>query len=158
MGIGLTLQEVQGWQGQYARMVRWRDRVVAAANGDRSPDELDFLFASFESAFHLRDWLVKSDALSAATLDQFFAAHTEMRICRDIANGFKHYSISRPSVDAEFAVVNQYVPENWPSRYKFPNGEWTVLAGGHQVGLVELAENVAGLWHAFLVRTGLLNA
>jgi hypothetical protein len=56
MGIGQTLQQLEGWHGQYARMLRWQTRVVTAANADRpSPDELDFLLAFFESCFHLRE-------------------------------------------------------------------------------------------------------
>jgi hypothetical protein len=34
MGIGLTLQQVEGWRGQWARVLRWRERVVTAAHGE----------------------------------------------------------------------------------------------------------------------------
>ena len=156
MGIGLTLQQLEGWRGQFSRMLRWRHRVVDAANGDRSVDELDFLLAFFESAHHLRDWLEETSTIQRMELDALIGAHAELGICRDIANGFKHHSISRPSVDAEFAIVNQYVDPEWLGReYRFPNGEWTVLAGGHQFGLVELSELVVELWTTFLASKGL---
>jgi hypothetical protein len=155
VGIGLTRQQVEGWQGQYQRMLRWHRRVIAAANSEPSADELDFLLAFFESAHHLRDWLTRTGAISAADLESFAAAHVEIGICRDIANGFKHHSITRSSVDAEFAIVNQYVDPSDRRRYKYPNGEWTVLADGHQLGLVPLADTIVDLWSEFLHTKGL---
>jgi hypothetical protein len=151
MGIGLTLQQVEGWRGQLARVARWRQRVTIAAKGERSTDELDFLLAFFESAYHLRNWLIETRAASKIDVDRYVALHIELQLCRDIANGFKHHSLRRPSIDAEFAIVHQYVPPNEHGRrYRFPNGEWTILANGTQFGLVDLSERVLLLWNQFL--------
>jgi hypothetical protein len=155
MGIGLTLQQLEAWQVQFSRMLRWRGRIVGAANGQPSADELDFLLAFFDTAHHLRDWLDETDTIQRAQLDAFISTHAELGICRDIANGFKHHTISRPSVDGEFAIVNQYADPEWLGRrYKFPNGEWTVLANGHQFGLVDLPERLIELWTQFLKTKG----
>ena len=94
MGIGLTLQQVEGWQGQYQRMLRWHGRAISSANGTPSADELAF----FESAHHLRDWLARTGTVSAADLDSFASAHVEIGICRDIANGFKRHSEVLPDL------------------------------------------------------------
>jgi len=156
VGIGLTLQQVEGWRGQLARVTRWRQRVVTAATGEPSADEIDFLLAFFESAYHLRDWLVETGAVSNVEVDGYVASHIELQLCRDIANGFKHHSLRRPSIDAEFAIVNQYVPPNERGRrYRLPNGEWTILANGTQFGLVDLSERVLLLWNQFLVQRNL---
>jgi hypothetical protein len=156
VGIGLTLQRVEGWRGQLARVTRWRQRVVTAANGEPSADEIDFLLAFFESAYHLRDWLVETGAVSNVEVDGYVASHIELQLCRDIANGFKHHSLRRPSIDAEFAIVNQYVPPNERGRrYRLPNGEWTILANGTQLGLVDLSERVLLLWNQFWVQRNL---
>ncbi len=156
MGIGLTLQQVEGWRGQLARVTRWRERVVTAANGEPSADELDFLLAFFESAYHLRDWLVETGAVSNVEVDGYVASHIELQLCRDIANGFKHHSLRRPSVDAGFGIVNQYVsPQERGRRYRLPNGEWTILANGTQLGLVDLSERVLLLWNQFLTQRNL---
>jgi hypothetical protein len=153
VGIGLTLQQVEGWRGQLARVTRWRQRVVTAANGEPSADEIDFLLAFFESAYHLRDWFVETGAESNVEVDGYVASHIELQLCRDIANGFKHHGLRRPSIDAEFAIVNQYVPPNERGRrYRLPNGEWTILANGTQFGLVDLSERVLLLWNQFLTR------
>jgi hypothetical protein len=156
MGIGQTLQQVEGWKGQHERMLRWHGRVLEAGNLSASPDELDFLLAFFESCFHLRDWLLASNAIDQQSLDALFQSSPELRVCRDLANGFKHHSISRPSVDAQFSVVNEYVPKNWPSGNAYPNGRWVVLAGNHQFGLVELASRCIAAWQQFLQSKGLL--
>jgi hypothetical protein len=156
VGIGQTLQRIQGWRGQHERVLRWHARVVAAANSEPSPDELDFLLAFFESCFHLRDWLLADGATTLPGLDALFAGSAELKVCRDLANGFKHHTISRPSVDAGFSLVNEYVPKNWPAKYKYPNGKWTVLAGAHQFGLVELAGDCVSQWNSFLTKENLL--
>lgn len=150
MGIGLTLQELEGWRGQYERMVRWHGRVITAANSKASPDELDYLLAFFESCFHLREWLLVTAATDQKSLEDLFLSKPELRVCRDLANGFKHHTISKPSVDAQFSVVNEYIPRNWPSAHAYPNGKWTVLAGGHQFGLVDLADQCVAVWQDFL--------
>ena len=156
MGIGKTLQQVEGWQGQYERMLRWHKRANAAARSDVSPDELDFLLAFFESCFHLRDWLLAVGSTDQQSLEELFKSHDELRVCRDLANGFKHHSISRPSVDAQFSVVREYIPRNWPSAHAYPNGKWMVIAGGYQVGLRELAGRCVSIWQIFLASKGLL--
>jgi len=156
MGIGYTLQQLEGWQGQYNRMIRWHARVVAAANADASPDELDFLLTFFENCFHLREWLLVTLAADQKSLDELFLSRFELRVCRDLANGFKHHTINRPSVDARFSVVNEYAPSNWPSGHAYPNGKWTVLAGGHQLGLVDLASQCVGIWQDFLRSSALI--
>lgn len=153
MGIGLTLQQLEGWRGQFARMSRWRERVVTAANGEPSADEFDFLLAFFESAYHLRDWLVETGASTSVEVDGYVASHVELQLCRDIANGLKHHSLRRASIDAEFSIVNQYVPRNQGGRrYRLPNGEWTILANGTQYGLVALSERVLLLWNQFFAQ------
>ena len=152
MGIGQTLQQVEGWQGQYERMLRWHRRVTT----DASPDDLDFLLAFFESCFHLRDWLLAAGAADQQSLGALFKSSAELRVCRDLANGFKHHSVSKPSVDARFSVVREYVPQNWPSAHAYPNGKWMVLAGGHQFDLRELAGRCVSTWQAFLASKDLL--
>jgi hypothetical protein len=156
MGIGHTLQQLEGWKGQYNRVLRWQARVLDAVNGKPSADELDFLLAFFQNCLHLRDWLLADGVVDESELQALFQAHIELQICRDLANGFKHHTINRASVDSEFSTLREYIPKNWPSEYAYPNGKWMVLAGGHQLGLVELANRCLSLWQQFLSSKGLL--
>lgn len=161
MGLGVTLQELRGWRGHHSLVVRWHARVRQAANGESSADELDFLLTFFLYCFHLRDWLEKSGVVTKDETSLFFKSNPEMRLCRDIANGFKHMTLSDPSVDARFSIVNEYVPRNWPGAYRYPNGKWTICAHNkkelHQYGLVELADRCVALWNDFLLKKQLLS-
>ena len=160
MGLGITLQELRGWAGHYGLVLRWHERLRGAANGEPSIDELDFALTFFLHCYHLRDWLIRSNAATPAEIATLIKVNPELRLCRDIANGFKHMTLSDPSVDARFSIVNEYVPKNWPGAYRYPNGKWTICAHNkkelHQFGLVDLADRCVAIWHAFLVSKTLL--
>lgn len=161
MGFGMTLQELQGWQSHYGFILRWHARVRNAANGVASGEELDFLLTFFMYCFHLRDWLEKSSAVTRNEMTFLFKANPELRLCRDIANGFKHMRLTDPSVDARFSIINEYVPKNWPGAYRYPNGKWTICAHNkkelYQYGLVELADRCVAIWDEFLRSKELLS-
>lgn len=145
MGIGLTRQQVEGWEGQYERMLRWHERAHLAAAQGRFDDEMDFVLVFFQQSLSLRDWI--HDALPTARndLEALFRDNVELKVCRDIANGFKHMSLGRKaSVDRAFSIVFEYNPRGTRE------GDMVVLAGGHQFELLELADRCASLWKAFV--------
>jgi hypothetical protein len=141
MGIGLTLQRLEGWEGQFECMVRFYERACLAANEGRSTDEMDFTLVVFQQALSLRDWVQATCPSVQNLLAALFRDNVEMRLCRDIANGFKHMEITKPSIDKEFSIVFEYAP--W-------GGKMVVLGGGHQVGLLELAGQCVERWRAFI--------
>ncbi len=144
MGIGLTLQQVEGWEGQFSCMVRFYERACSAARNNRNEDEMDFVLVVFQQALHLRDWIKATCAGAEAPLEALFRDNVEMGICRDIANGFKHMELSRASVDGEFSIVFEY----WPRDGR--EGDMVVLAGGHKFRLLELAGKCVVLWREFV--------
>ncbi|SOE91787.1 hypothetical protein SAMN05414139_04454 [Burkholderia sp. D7] len=75
-------------------MLRWRERIWAIDDGRSSAEQLDFLIAFFVACLHLRDWL-KDSGLDAERLNAMFRKNVELRICRDVANGFKHSHLDR---------------------------------------------------------------
>jgi hypothetical protein len=56
--------------------------------------------------------LAFEDAIQRAQIDAFTNLRAELEICRDIANGFKHHTIYKPSIDTEFAIVYSSIPSN----------------------------------------------
>src|SRR5262249_28170885 len=92
---------------QLERVRRWHQRVRAAQPG--SLDQADYLYAFFENAFHLRDWLLDTDAVTSPQIEALFATHVEMRLCRDLANAHKHFSLRRPSQPEPPSEVREYV-------------------------------------------------
>lgn len=133
-----------GWKGQLQRVRRWHARMNAAVESD---DRTDFLFAFFEAALHLRDWLLDTAAVPPKTLEAFFASHVEMRVCRDLANAWKHYSISRPSQNAPPSVLLEYTQVTGaPARVTL-----VVLSDGQKYDAFELATECLVLWEEFLL-------
>ncbi len=84
----------EGWRGELRRVERWHRRASVAldrqAQGGDPDDAVDFLYAFFQAAYHLRDWVLKSGVASQATLDQLFHETPALGFCRDVCNGSKH--------------------------------------------------------------------
>lgn len=133
-----------GWQSQFDRMCRWHDRLSNASLGDK----VDFLYAFFENAYHLRDWLVDTGAVKPTDIDRFFAQSAVMRLCRDIANAHKHYSISRPSQPVPFTELREYEPYGGGSLTD--NQSLSVLSDGEKYDAFDLASRVRRAWEVFL--------
>jgi hypothetical protein len=96
-----------GWRTQLDRVRRWHRR---ASNATDPTDRCDCLYAFFESAFHLRDWLKDTGAVPEAELQNLFETNEDMRLCRDLANSHKHCSLSRPSQSNPPSEVREYSP------------------------------------------------
>lgn len=154
MGLARTLQEVEGWRGQYERVLRWQRRIRTSDEARSSADQLDFLLAFFTSCFDLRDWLITS-GVDRKSVTALFRSNVELRVCRDIANGFKHYRITDHPYDAGFSVVREYIPKTWPSYVGHGASKWNVVAGDDMFDLVALAHRCVDLLREFLRSQGL---
>lgn len=133
-----------GWQSQFSRMCRWHDRLRDAAPSDK----IDFLYAFFENAFHLRDWLVDTGALQSTNIDRFFAQSAVMRLCRDIANAHKHHSISRPSQPTPFTELREYAP--YGGGNLTDSESLSIISDGEKYDAFDLAASVRCAWELFL--------
>jgi hypothetical protein len=80
--------------------------------GRRPPEAeiVDFLYAFFQSAYHLRDWLIKSPGVPPSELKVLFDAHRCLRLCDDIANASKHFVLDRRHETARIGLMREYVP------------------------------------------------
>lgn len=152
MGIGWSVHRNGGWRGQLKRTQRWHNRIRALHNEKGFQvdfEDLDLVFAFFQNCYHLREWVAISRDVPLNELDDFMIKHAEMRACRDIANGTKHFHITRPSVDAEFSVGREYTQDNDGN----PGQTWFVIAG-EKYDLFELASRCMKLWTEFLASRG----
>ena len=128
-----------GWEAQLSRVKRWYDRASAATD---QTDIHDFLYAFFENAFHLRDWLIDTGAVSGKDLQAFFDSNEEMRLCRDLANSHKHYSLSsKPSQRIPPSEAREW---NWDSSVSL-----VILSNGRKHDALELAARILRLWEEF---------
>jgi hypothetical protein len=77
------------------------------------PEEetVDYLYAFFQSAYHMRDWLVNSGGTSRAEADGIVAASRCLKLCRAVCNGSKHFALDQERhTAARIGLVREYVP------------------------------------------------
>jgi hypothetical protein len=165
MGIGGSIHKSSGWKGQWSRTKRWQKRLKITAATCQDEDEFfDHVYAFFQNCYHLRDWLKASGVVSGQKLSDFFSVHREMRLCRDICNGTKHFDLTQPGIDANFSLVREYVPENWPGDKQ--RGHVIVHEATDKndpksrkdfygFNLIELADKCVNLWSQFLKQNNL---
>lgn len=141
--VGWSLHMTGSWQSQLNRVRRWYMRALGA---DNSIDRRDFLYAFFENAYHLRDWLADTGAASKRDLQELFA-EPDMRLCRDLANSHKHYSLRRPGQPRPPSEAREYSP--WGGSLS-GDISLVILSDGVKHDAFELAGRVLGAWEAFI--------
>lgn len=142
--LGWSLHMTGGWQSHLARIERWYNRSSSARD---EHDQMDFLYAFFESSFALRDWLIDTGAMSQEATESLFLKHVELRINRDLANSLKHHSITRPSQEQPPSIVVEYAPE-----YPTFGGDrrLVILSEGRKYEALALAGRCLEIWHKSL--------
>ena len=97
---------------QFARMKRWPVRFEEITNGKEHLQSTDFyqdeVYAFFQNCWHLRDWIINSGIIEKVIVDKFFHEDSDMKICRDLANGSKHLTINSPSIDADMKIERKF--------------------------------------------------
>ena len=83
-------------------------------------EDLDDIYAFFISVFSIRDWVKNSSKIQINNLDQQLHDFKYWGLCRDIANGLKHFELNNPSYDPNFTVwcanlsgTREIVKEYW---------------------------------------------
>ncbi|MBP7555988.1 MAG: hypothetical protein KA821_06975 [Chitinophagaceae bacterium] len=161
MGIGSFLPSIHksdGWQGQYVRIIRWYIKFERTNPGNfESPvvdEEHDILYACFQNIFILKDWLHHSGNISTQVLNKFINENLELQLCRDIANGTKHFNLSNASVDNDFTIIREY--QHFHMVSNTPPYKVIILASGHKFDLKELAFKCINLWEQFIRHHGMI--
>jgi len=98
---------------QWLRVGRWYGRLLSLyhrADQERltSDDFVDHFIATYQNLFACRDWLIQTYPTLQSDIKLLFAS-PELKLCRDIANGTKHLLVSQPSIDADFAIAQEFV-------------------------------------------------
>lgn len=154
MGIGHSAHKNEGWRGQLARTKRWHQRLVELrrrSGRQVSLEELDFVYAFFQNVCYLREWLQKSGEVAQKEIDDFISQNRLLGVCRDIANGTKHFTVTRPSIDADFSILREYEPGT--RRGDPPGHRWLVITDA-KYDLFDLADKCMALWEDFLAQGG----
>jgi len=151
--LGIGWDRNQGWKDQYERMHRWRRQLVAeiereSKEGDWSawPNRVwDTAFAFFQTAYHLKDWILADHPELRPMLEHAVNASPRLALCADICNGTKHRAVTRkPRVPANVVGLREFAPDV-PSRAR-----WLVLGPDGPINLDVLANDVVLAWEHIL--------
>lgn len=69
---------------------------------------MDFFLAFMVMSYSLRDFAIHTGSISQNEMDRLVQSCEAMRLCRDICNRGKHYTISKPSVDAMWSLGREW--------------------------------------------------
>lgn len=139
----------QGWQGQLARVERWRRRTLdALRNGD--PNGEDFLYAFCQSAYHMRDWLLNSGAADQQSLQKLMTETRSLRVCRDVCNGSKHFALNpKMTSTARIGLMREYIPGPGPGERLRLIAVVGQDGGINYFKITELLDECVGAWRDF---------
>jgi hypothetical protein len=107
--------QVEGWLGQLERLRRWHQRLQelrAKRLAGLAVADLDLTLVFFQTAYHLRDWILNDGAPSRGELDELMSGSLALKVCRDLCLGSKHLlvRVEKASADPHASVVREYVP------------------------------------------------
>ncbi|MBO9712692.1 hypothetical protein [Sphingomonas sp.] len=151
VGLRYSAEKIRGWSHLYLSLADWPDRIRECHRShNRMRDELTFYLCFFVQAYSVRDWLAKQKILKPNELDAAIQGDIAMRICRDICNRYKHYTIQNPSIDADWSiqrrVINPFSGSDW---------EWSVIADTENFALWDLMIRCISFWEALVAAYGL---
>ena len=141
--LGWSLHMTGGWRAKHERVKRWFNRAVCATE---PIDRIDFLYAFFENAYHLRDWIKDTKAVEDDDLNKFISGNAYMRLCRDLANSHKHYSLNRGNSTPP-SEVREYSPGNGNLEL---DTSLIIIRDGTKYDAVDLAKNIMTAWEDFI--------
>jgi hypothetical protein len=98
---------------QINRTERWQERLKKFLdnneNIDNQDDGVDILYSFFQNCWHIKDWIINSNVLEREIVNDFFHCDDDLKICRDLTNGSKHFVINNPSIDKNIKIdIREY--------------------------------------------------
>jgi hypothetical protein len=142
--IGWSVHMTEGWQAQLDRLRRWYGR---ASNATDSIDRWDYVYAFFENALHLRNWLSDTGTVSEVNLKKFFEANEEMRLCRDLADSTSTIRLVVLVNLLRHRQIREYSPGDGNLN---SDASLMILSDGKKYDAFDLAKRILQLWEAFI--------
>ena len=144
--LGLGAHLIDGWEGQYKRMLRFYQKYLSS---DDATDKLDYALTFFIYSFHLKEWIQKYEKIEKRKFEviwkTFIDKHPEIKLCRDICNVTKHLKLNQaPSVDEHFALFWAY------DYFTTKKSDWTIHYDNKKMKLIDLMKQVNHAWEEFI--------
>ncbi|MCH8895788.1 MAG: hypothetical protein IH927_05950 [Proteobacteria bacterium] len=139
------------------QLERVRRFLVRVQNEDRdSIGYDDYLWAFFQNAWHLKDWIKNDSSISTKSRERIrkaAEASDELQVCADLANRSKHFKLTNKRRDADVTSRNTTV---FPGANRASELTHIItLDDGTQLIAQELAKTVVDLWGEILAQEGL---
>lgn len=91
-------------------MLRWQERTNDALN--KTPADggtiYDFMYAFFQSTYHLRDWLVSDGVATKEKIKLLFISSVELQLCCDVCNATKHLRYDNYTIDPKPRINREW--------------------------------------------------
>ena len=143
------------WRGQFDRLRRSRQRLLRGVPTADLDEVFDLLLSFFITAYHLRDWLLRSGKVPQGALDALFRSNDDLWLCADLANIAKHYDLTDPPRrEWQISIARKYVGKG---RGWFGDDAVLVaLSQGRHYDLRDLVASCERTWTAFLTTNDLM--
>lgn len=150
MGLGqLSADTIGGWQNQFDRLTRWRQRCIAEMRRPYGKEQaatvLDFALSYFLTCHSLREWLIKDKAINKDALANDLKQYSCWPICRDIANRSRHFRISQNPVDPFWTLHREFDPFA-SEKNKSPRENWYLVFVDKRVELQTVVGVTYDMW------------
>jgi len=147
---------------QFARTKRYLERIrniysgMFSSSGHDKDSYDDDVISFFIHCYHVRDWIVhlNTAGITAKQVDSFINKHMPLKICADLANGSKHYRLTRTLRTARqpHIVGKEHLTSTWLTGNgggEHIKSKYTILADTEIHDALELAETCVLLWSEF---------
>ena len=151
-------QTMPSYSEQMERLKRSYSRLVQIDKGRKhdmhSENYRDELYTFFLNCHHLKDWLKNDSSFQAdgRAVEDYINNNDDLKICADICNGHKHFSLNNPRSTQSPTVGGQNI------NLKLGAGEPEIsikfvidTTSGPRNGF-ELATNCLNLWETFIAQ------
>lgn len=175
------LRLMHAWEEQWKRVNRYLDRVETIYSGRTqggTEDVRDDLYAFFQNAHHLKDWLTNDPSVTSLPkrdIEAFISRTECLRICADLSNGTKHLILnSTRTRDPSTAVTKTHVTVYGRTAFETrrPDGAlehlqvpaepqiisyaFTVESGGREYDALALSRDIVEHWRRWVEQSNLL--
>jgi hypothetical protein len=142
---------------QYDRMKRWYGKFAELEQGRlhdvQSENYVDDIYAFFQNACHLKDWLINDVALSVPVrqaVEPYINSDRSLRLCADICNALKHLVLKshRSGENPQFGK-KQYNLNITPGGPTTISLEYEINTNSGPVDAFKLATDCVNAWDNF---------
>jgi hypothetical protein len=110
--------------------------------------DIDNLFNFFVTAYHISDYVRKTDAVTQVVLDTLLQDQ-DIKNCRDLCDKGKHLTLTKRTDPTTHVRNGSFGSSSFGSQPFGGGQKWVLFTGDCEVDVERLAERVLAKWDAF---------